>query len=63
MLPTKQSNLGKEIANIDTQISDMERLVLANQDRLTQSFVAMETARATINQQLQFLAQRFGTQG
>jgi flagellar hook-associated protein 2 len=61
-LATKQSNLGKEITGIDTQISDLERVVLSNQSRLIDSFIAMETARATINQQLQFLSQRFGTQ-
>ncbi|MEW6304179.1 MAG: flagellar filament capping protein FliD [Verrucomicrobiota bacterium] len=59
-LTTRQDNLTREAANIDTQISDLERIVQANRQRLTDSFVAMEVAQAKINQQLQFLAQRFG---
>jgi flagellar hook-associated protein 2 len=59
-LVTKQTNLGKQILNIDTQVADLERLVLANQDRLTEQFVAMETARANFNQQLAFLNQNLG---
>ena len=59
-LKTKQANLTKQSAAIDTQVSDMERLVLSSKDRLTASFVAMETAQSQINQQLQFLQKRFG---
>lgn len=59
-LVAKQSNLTKQSSDIDTQISDLERLVLATRERLTASFIAMETAQAKINQQLQFLQQRFG---
>lgn len=58
-LKTKQANLTKQSAAIDTQVSDMERLVLSSKDRLTASFVAMETAQSRINQQLQFLQKRF----
>lgn len=58
-LTTHQSNLTKESGNIDTQIADMERLVLAHQQQLTDSFVAMEAAQAQINQQLQYLTQTF----
>ena len=61
-LVTKQKNLTTQSANIDTQISDLERIVLANKSRLIASFVSMEQARSNINQQLQFLSQRFGTQ-
>ena len=59
---TKQDNLATQSAGIDTQISDLERIVLANKSRLLAGFVAMEQARSNINQQLQFLSQRFGTQ-
>ncbi len=59
-LKTKQANLTKQSAAIDTQVTDMERLVLANKERLTTSFIAMETAQSSINQQLQFLQKRFG---
>jgi flagellar hook-associated protein 2 len=60
-LEEKDAKLTKEIASIDTQISDMERIVEANRLRLIDSFVAMEKAQAQINQQLQFLLQRFGS--
>jgi flagellar hook-associated protein 2 len=59
-LVTKQENLTKQATGIDTQVADLERLVLANRERLIQSFVAMETAQARINQQMQYLQQRFG---
>ncbi len=59
-LETKQANLSKQAADITTQIANLERTVLANKDRLTASFVAMETAQAKINQQLQYLTKRFG---
>ena len=58
-LPTKQAELTRQSATIDTSVSDMERIVLANKDRLTASFVAMETAQSRANQQLQFLQKRF----
>jgi flagellar hook-associated protein 2 len=59
-LVNRQSTLSKQITDIDTQIADMERIVQANQERLVASFVAMETAQAKINQQLQFLQQKLG---
>jgi flagellar hook-associated protein 2 len=62
-LDAKNTKLSKQSAAIDTQIADMERLITADQTRLINSFVSMETAQAQINQQLQFLAQRFGTSG
>lgn len=61
LLEAKQDTLSNQIADIDTQISDMERVVLSNQERLVRSFVAMEQAQARINQQMQFLLQRLGT--
>ena len=60
-LADKDTKLAKEIAGIDTQISDLERIVESNRLRLIDSFIAMETAQAQINQQLQFLMQRFGS--
>jgi flagellar hook-associated protein 2 len=59
LLKTKQDNLTKQSTAIDTQIGSMEKMVLANKDRLTAGFVAMETAQAKVNQQLQFLQKRF----
>ena len=60
-LAERNSNLAKQIAAIDTQVSDLERIVQSNRERLTESFIAMEAAQARINQQLQFLLQRFGS--
>jgi hypothetical protein len=40
----------------------MERVIQNNQQTMIDSFVAMEQTQAQINQQLQFLNQRFGTQ-
>ncbi|HEY1171410.1 MAG TPA: flagellar filament capping protein FliD [Verrucomicrobiae bacterium] len=60
-LTTKQNNLTKEAANLDTQMLDLERLVQANKNRLTASFVAMEVAQAKIKQQSQYLSQKFGS--
>lgn len=60
-LEDKDESLAEQIASIDTQIADLERLVQSNKERLIESFIAMETAQAQINQQLQFLQQRFGT--
>lgn len=59
-LVTRQETLTKQSAAIDGQIADLERVVLANRDRMIQSFVAMETAQAQINQQLQYLQNQFG---
>lgn len=59
-LVSHQSVLTKQSSAIDTQVADLERLVLIHRQQLIDSFVAMETARARSNQQLQFLQQRFG---
>ena len=37
----------------------MERIVQATRQRMIESFTAMETAQARINQQLQFLLRTF----
>ncbi len=57
----KQDQLTRSASDIDTQIANMERQILANRQRLLDSFIAMETAQSRINLQLQFLQQRFGT--
>lgn len=59
-LTTRQSNLTTDAGKIDTQLLDMERQVQSNRERMLASFVNMETAQAKINQQLQFLSQKFG---
>ncbi|HTD67358.1 MAG TPA: flagellar filament capping protein FliD [Candidatus Limnocylindria bacterium] len=58
-LVNRQTRLTAQSKGIDTQIADMERQVLANKARLTTSFIAMETAQASINQQLQYLQRTF----
>jgi flagellar capping protein FliD len=58
-LTTHQTNLTKQSGSIDTQIADMERHILDHQQQLTDGFVAMESAQAKINQQLQYLTQNF----
>ena len=58
-LPARQTNLTKQAAAIDTQVSDMERVVQANRQRLLDSFVAMETAQANISNQLKYLQKTF----
>ncbi|MEY2411160.1 MAG: flagellar hook-associated protein 2, partial [Verrucomicrobiota bacterium] len=59
-LVSKQGNLTRQSAAIDTQAADLERLVLRRRQQMIDSFVAMESAQARISQQLQFLQQRFG---
>ncbi len=57
---TKQDALTKQSSEIDIQVTDLEKRVQSNRQRLIDSFVQMETAQQTINQQLKFLQQRFG---
>lgn len=59
-LVAKQARLTKQSTDIDTQIADLERIVQADSDRMTQSFIAMESAQAQINQQLKYLQNQFG---
>lgn len=59
-LVARQENLSKQSAAIDVQVADLERIVLANRDRMITSFIAMETAQAQINQQMQYLQNQFG---
>jgi flagellar hook-associated protein 2 len=60
-LLVKQDNLTRQSKDIDTQVADLERVVQTNRARMIESFVAMETAQAQINQQLQYLQNQFGT--
>ncbi len=55
-----QTNLTKQSTNIDTQVADMEKLVLGNRQRMIASFVSMETAQQAINSQLAYLTKTFG---
>lgn len=56
----RQDTLTKQATDIDEQVADLERMVQANRASLINSFIAMERAQSNINQQLQFLKQRFG---
>ena len=58
-LVTHQANLTKQSTDIDTQIGNIEKQVLVYQQNLTDEFVAMETAEAKINQQMQYLQSAF----
>jgi flagellar capping protein FliD len=57
-LVTKQDTLQEQVTDLDDQLSEQERQ--ANRDLLIQSLLAMENAQLQINQQMQFLTQRFG---
>lgn len=59
-LITKQENLTRQSSDIDQQIGDLERLIASHRESMTNQFVAMEQAQQRINQQMQFLKQRFG---
>jgi flagellar hook-associated protein 2 len=59
-LQVRQDSLTKQIGGIDTQVADLERIVQSNREAMINNFVAMEKAQARMNQQLQFLLQRFG---
>lgn len=58
-LVSHQTNLNKQAAAITPQIEEQEKWVLAEIERLTASFVAMETASAKNNQQLAYLTRTF----
>jgi flagellar hook-associated protein 2 len=59
-LITKQSTLTKQTTDIDTQVADMERVVLSSRQRMIDSFLAMEKAQQNSNQQLAYLQRSFG---
>ena len=59
-LIAKQESLTKQVRTIDTQIVDMERLVTSRAATLQESFIKMEQAQATSNQNMKYLQQKFG---
>lgn len=59
-LITKQDGLTKQSSSIDTQVADMEKLVLADRQRMLDQFAAMEAAQQKTNEQLQYLLKQFG---
>ncbi len=60
-LITKQSTLTKQATDIDTQVADMERVVLSSRQRMIDSFLAMEKAQQNSNQQLAYLQRALGS--
>jgi flagellar hook-associated protein 2 len=58
-MTSHQATLTRQSLAIDPQIADMEKLVLAETERLNASFVAMEQAQALNTQQLAFLTKTF----
>ena len=60
ILATTENDLTSQSADITKNIANLEIKVTADQTRLTQEFVAMETAVNTINQQKQYLNSYFG---
>ncbi|MBX3743699.1 MAG: flagellar filament capping protein FliD [Verrucomicrobiae bacterium] len=61
VVASKQSLLTRQASDIGRQIDDLERIVQSNRARMLDRFVVMEKAQANINQQMQFLMQRFGS--
>lgn len=61
LVENKQDTLTRQRGAIDLQVADLERVVQSNRDRMMDAFVSMERTQATLNQQLQFLLQRFGS--
>ena len=60
-LEKKDDTLERQVAEIERQLTEQESQVQASRSRLIEQFIAMEQAQLRINQQLQFLQQRFGT--
>jgi flagellar hook-associated protein 2 len=56
-----QSSLSGQVTDINGQISSMETKVQADITRWTAEFVAMESAEAQTNEQLQYLNENFGS--
>ncbi|HVM59861.1 MAG TPA: flagellar filament capping protein FliD [Verrucomicrobiae bacterium] len=56
-LVNEQNSLSKQSSNITGQINTIEQSVLAEGQRLTNEFVAMENAMAQVNSNQQFLTQ------
>ena len=60
-LVDRTDNLANLSNDIDEQIENLERQVQANRQRMIDSFVLMEQAQAKINQDMQFIMSRFGS--
>jgi len=60
-LVTEENNLTKQSTEITTHISSIETQVLAYQERLTNEFIAMESATAKTNQQASYLTRAFSS--
>lgn len=60
-LSAKKELMERQSKGIDVQIEELERVVQANRERLTASFLSMETAQQNLKQQLQYLTERFGS--
>lgn len=60
-LATRQDIFTKQSGEIDNQITALERRLAEEQQRLTDTFVAMESAQAKIKEQLSYLTKNFGT--
>ena len=58
-LVVHRDTYAKQSTQMDKQVVEMERQVQSYRQRLINSFLAMEKAQSQINQQMQFLAQRF----
>ncbi|HTI72805.1 MAG TPA: flagellar filament capping protein FliD [Candidatus Limnocylindria bacterium] len=55
-LVASQTSITKQSKDIDTQVTNMERLLTQRQTALTNSFVQMESAQQKISQQLSYLS-------
>ncbi len=60
-LVAHQAILTRQATDLTTQMQEQEKYVQLEIERLTASFVAMETAQAQANQQLQFLTKNFAS--
>ena len=60
-LVDRTDNLANLSNDIDEQIENLERQVQVNRQRMIDSFVLMEQAQAKINQDMQFIMSRFGS--
>ncbi|MBI4658815.1 MAG: flagellar filament capping protein FliD [Verrucomicrobia bacterium] len=58
-LVSHRDTYAKQSTQIDQQVVEMEKQVQSYRQRLIDSFLAMEKAQSQINQQMQFLLQRF----
>jgi flagellar hook-associated protein 2 len=58
-LVAHRDTYAKQSTQIDSQIDEMEKQVQSYRQRMISSFLAMEKAQSQVNQQMQFLAQRF----